>query len=272
MGVIVERAEIVQQYLEVLDVTAGEPSFELLTTLTQRHIAMFAFSSIGVRLHDDLPLDLQSLFTRIVAGRRGGYCFEQNSLMFEVLQELGFEVDFKLARVIYGGDHLPGLTHRVTIATLDQHEYVIDVGFGPMGPPFPVPLRGQSIHSDDWTYRVHEPRPGEFHMQQKTDDGPFSLYRFDLGPYGAGDCEIGHFYSHHHPEATFVNNLVASRILKGEVRSLRNNTYFVTRPGNDDRVKITNSTQLFSLLTNELGLHITEEEAQQLFVELPASN
>jgi len=119
MGVIVERAEIVQQYLAVLDVTPSEPSYDLLATLTQSHAAMFAFSSVGVRLKNDLPLDLHHLFERIVRDRRGGYCFEQNSLMFEVLQELGFKVDIKLARVIYGGDHLPGLTHRVTIALMD---------------------------------------------------------------------------------------------------------------------------------------------------------
>lgn len=275
-GEIMERTEIVKKYLEALDVNAGRPSYNLMATLTRRHVATFAFSSIGVRLHDDLPLGLPNLFARIVHDRRGGYCFEQNSLMFEVLQELGFDVDLKLARVIYGGDHLPGLTHRVTIASLEGIDYVIDVGFGALGPPFPVPLREQSTSpkngTDDWTYRVHEPRPGEFHMQQQTDKGPFSLYRFDLGPYGEGDCEIAHFYSQHHHEATFVNNLVASRILEGEIRSLRNNTYFVTRPNGVDPLVIESSVQLFDLLTRELGVLVTEEEAQKLFAELPASN
>lgn len=266
-----ERAEIVKQYLEVLNVTASKPNYDLLATLTQRHVATFAFSSIGVRLNNDLPLDLPSLFTRIVQDRRGGYCFEQNSLMFEVLQEMGFEVDLQLARVIYGGDHLPGLTHRVTIAAIDGFDYVVDVGFGALGPPFPVPLREPSTHSNDWTYRVHEPHSGEFHMQQRTEDRPFSLYRFDLGTYGESDCEIGHFYSQHHHEATFVNNLVASRILDEEIRSLRNKTYFVIRPGGVDQSVIENSTQLHSIFTNELGLRVTEEEAQQLFAELPAS-
>jgi N-hydroxyarylamine O-acetyltransferase len=267
-----ERKEIVQQYLSVLDVTAGAPSHDLLSTLTRRHVATFAFSGVGVRLHEDLPLDLPSLFTRIVADRRGGYCFEQNSLMFEVLQELGFDVVLKLARVIYGGDHLPGLTHRVTIATVDGCEYVVDVGFGALGPSFPVPLRQPSTHSNDWTYRVHESRPNEFHMQQRTKDGPFSLYRFDLGTYGESDCEIGHFYSQHHHEATFVNNLVASSILEEEIRSLRNNTYFVIRSGGVDQSVIESSSQLHSIFTDELGLRITEEEAQQLFFELPAPN
>jgi len=272
MGVIVERAEIVQQYLAVLDVTPSEPSYDLLATLTQSHAAMFAFSSVGVRLKNDLPLDLHHLFERIVRDRRGGYCFEQNSLMFEVLQELGFKVDIKLARVIYGGDHLPGLTHRVTIATVDGYDYVVDVGFGALGPAFPVPLREPSTHSNDWTYRVHELHPSEFHMQQRTDDGPFSLYRFDSGTYGESDCEMAHFYSQHHHEATFVNNLVVSKILKGEVRSLRNNTYFVTRLGVENRIEIESSAQLLALLTDELGVRVSEEEAVRLFAGLPTSH
>ena len=265
-----ERPEILVKYLEVLDVSAGKPTYELLANLTRLHVATFTFSSIGVRLHNDLPLDLPSLFNRIVVDRRGGYCFEQNSLMYEMLQELGFDVEIRLARVIYGGDHLPGLTHRITIANIDGYDYVVDVGFGPLGPAFPVPLAHQPVKSQptknsDWTYRVSEPRPDEFHMQQKTNDGPFSLYRFDSGPYGLGDCEIGHFYSQHHHEATFVNNLVASVILESEIRSLRNKSYFIIVPNEVHQVAVESSTHLFELLTHKLGLVVSTEEADQLF-------
>jgi N-hydroxyarylamine O-acetyltransferase len=265
-----ERREIVRQYLEELGVVLGESNYDLLATLTQRHVATFSFGSIGVRLQDDLPLDLTHIFERIVRDRRGGYCFEQNSLMFEVLEELGFEVEIKLARVIYGRDYLPGLTHRVTIATIDDAKFVVDVGFGPSGPPQPVPLHGL-VENEDWTHRVREHRPGEFHMQHHTKDGALSLYRFDLGPYGLDDCELGHFYSHRHPEATFVKNLVASRILEDEVRSLRNNSYFVIRPESEERRDVENAAQLHALLVDEIGVIVTASEAERLFAELPAA-
>ena len=87
------RTALTERYLEALNVEAAPASFELLSTLITKHIATLSFSSIGVRLQDSLPLDLPAIFDRIVIERRGGYCFEQNALLFEVLQELGFDVD-----------------------------------------------------------------------------------------------------------------------------------------------------------------------------------
>ncbi len=241
-----ERALIAVRYLGALglDGARGAPagSFELLREIVRRHVATFAFSSIGPWLGDDLPLDVESLYDRIVVRRRGGYCFEQNGLLFEVLAELGYEVELSLARVIHNQDTHPGLTHRVSVVSLAGTEHVVDVGFGPTGPPFPVPI-GAEAAVGDRRYRVHEMRPRELHMQVHTEQGWYSLYRFDRVAYGQSDCEVGHFYSHRHPEATFVNNLVASLILDDEVRSLRNREYWILRADGDERREIDGRTR-----------------------------
>ena len=107
-------------------------------------------------------------------------------------------------------------------------------------------------------------------MQSIVDGERYSLYRFDLVRYGQSDCELGHFYSHRHPEATFVNNLVASLILDDEVRSLRNRDYWVIRADATTTTAITSAPQLQELLADELGLRVTAAEGQRLFDELPA--
>jgi N-hydroxyarylamine O-acetyltransferase len=118
------------------------------------------------------------------------------------------------------------------------------------------------------THRVLERRPGEFHLQNLQHGEPFSLYRFDLGVYGQADCELGHFYSHRHPDATFVNHLVASRILPDEVRSLRNRGYRIIRADGDTDVEIRSAEQLTTLLRDDFGLRITDTEGQRLFADL----
>ena len=272
-----ERTEVTDRYLDALGLSRTEPSLPALAAITRRHVATFPFSSVGPRLGNDLPLDLDSLFERIVMRRRGGYCFEQNGLLFEVLQELGYDVHVQLARVIYNRDYLPGLTHRVTRVALDGQMYVADVGFGPLGPPVPVPMpraaddRGGQHPTDVWTYRIHEPRPGEFHLQSRAEGAPFSLYRFDLVPYGPYDCEIGHFYSHRHPEATFVNNLVVSRILTDEIRSLRNREYWVIRPDGQVATSLSDAMHLHEVLRDELGIEVAEAESRRLFDEAPSA-
>jgi N-hydroxyarylamine O-acetyltransferase len=260
---------LAQRYLDALGIARAEPSPPLLAEITRRHVATLPFSSVGPRLGDDLPLDSASLLDRIVVRGRGGYCFEQNGLLFEVLQELGFEVRIQLARVIHNQDIHPGLTHRVTLVEVDGRRYVVDVGFGPLGPPYPVPMPESAAVDDDPRFRVHEAQPGEFHMQSIVDGDRYSLYRFDLVRYGHSDCEIGHFYSHRHPEATFVNNLVASLILDVEVRSLRNREYRVIRAEGTTTTGITSAAELRGLLAAGFGIRVTEAEAHRLFDELP---
>ena len=48
-----------------------------------------------------VPLDLAALQAKLVTGRRGGYCFEQNTLFKAVLEALGFSVTSLAARVLW---------------------------------------------------------------------------------------------------------------------------------------------------------------------------
>ena len=195
--------------------------------------------------------------------RRGGYCFEHNGLLYEMLEALGFEVTLYLARVVYDRDIHPGLTHRITLVHLDGERYLVDVGFGPLGPSQVSVARGERV------FRVAEPRAGEFHLQTLQDGAFFSLYRFELARYGQADCELGHFYSHRHPAAVFVNNLVASRILDGEIRSLRNREYWVITPTGEQRRTISDGAGLQRLLATEFDIEISAEESLLLFQQSP---
>ena len=270
-----DEAGLARRHLLALGLQTGEPTLDLLTQIVRRHIAAFAFSSVGVRLSDPLSIEPEQLFDRIVVRGRGGYCFEHNGLLFAVLSELGFDATVRLARVINNGDHLPGLTHRITHVRLDDETYVVDVGFGPAGPTSPVAMPGPTaatpeLWPDDQTHRVIERRPGEFHLQHRQEGAPFSLYRFDLGTYGQADCELGHFYSHRHPAAVFVNNLVASRILETEIKSLRNRSLRILRADGHVDTEITDADHLCAVLRDDFGLRVTNDEGRRLFADLPA--
>ena len=264
-----ERSLIAQHYLNALELPALPPTLAYLNALIRRHIARLPFCSIGPRLGLDLPLDLPALFDRIVQQRRGGYCFEHNGLFFAMLAELGFDVQLLLARVIYNRNVHPGLTHRITLVKVGAERYIADVGFGPMGPRAAVGMSGEPDVREGQSYRVHEAQPSEWHMQLMKDGDWFSLYRFELLRYGEADCELGHFFSHRHPDAAFVNNLVASRILDGEVRSLRNREYRVLRPEGDQARPIEGPQQLHAILLEEFDLTMTEAESRILFENLP---
>jgi len=265
----VERAEITSLYIQTLGLQYRSPDFSFLSEIMQRHLARFAFCSVGPRLGDDLPLDLESLYRRIVVLDRGGYCFEQNSLLYEVLEELGFAVKLYLCRVIYNEDIHPGLTHRITLVEIDDQRYVVDVGFGPHGPRKPVNMSKQESREHDRVFRIREPHTGEFHMQTLKDGEFCSLYKFELLRYGQGDCEVGHFYTHKHPKAKFVNNLVVSKILDHEIRSLFNREYWVITGSGDKKREIIDADQLRMILSSEFGIKVTRVESRFLFDSSP---
>jgi N-hydroxyarylamine O-acetyltransferase len=266
----VRRREMVRKYLQSLNLQECELDFRFLSTLVERHVATFAFSSVGCRLGEELPLDFESLFNRIVVRRRGGYCFEQNGLLYEVLEELGFSPELYLARVIYNQDSHPGLTHRISIVEHEGLRYVLDVGFGSLGPRIPVLMSESESNDGERAFRVAERKPGEYHMQVLKDGDFFSLYRFELGRYGAADCEVGHFYSHRHPDATFVNHLVVSLNMASETRSLHDFEYWVSSRSGTQKKRIGGPEELRQILVDELGVQVTEAEGRLLYEGLNA--
>ena len=263
-----ERHEMVLDYLQVLNLGGRELNFSFLNDLVARHVATFAFSSVGCQLGEELPLDFESLYNRIVIRRRGGYCFEQNGLLYEILEELGFSPVLYLARVINNKDVHPGLTHRISMIEYSGQRYVLDVGFGPGGPRIPVAMSEIVSNDGERKFRIEEGRLGEYHMQVFKDGDFFSMYRFDLVRYGQADCELGHFYSHRHPDAAFVNHLVASRIQESETRSLRDLAYWVITETGTRRLEIRDSEQLRRILVGDLGIQVTEDESRRMYERL----
>lgn len=258
-------ADITEKYLQVLGLQRREPKLKFLSDITRCHVARFAFSSIGPLLGDELPLDFESLFQRIVIDKRGGYCFEQNGLLYGILEELGFSLNLYLARVIYNQDIHPGLTHRITLVEIDGVRHVADVGFGPQGPSQPVGMPGDESRESRRIFRIAKRLPNEFHMQTLKDGKFFTLYKFELVRYGQADCEVGHFYSHKHPAASFVNNLVVSRIMDDKIRSLRNHEFSVITESGKHLQAVENAAQLKAILNTQFDLKVTSAESEKLF-------
>jgi arylamine N-acetyltransferase len=140
---------------------------------------------------------------------------------------------------------------------------VVDVGFGAPGPHLAVPLGGEVVGSSWRRFRVVETRPGVWCMQTLAGDDWLALYRFELHEYGATDVELGHFWSHRSPKASFTNVLVASRILDDEVRSLRDRDYRVLRPDGEEQRTVADD-DLQRLLRDELDVHVTPTESARL--------
>ncbi len=88
----------------------------------------------------EIHLDDRTLEEKLIHGRRGGYCFEQNGLLERVLRELGFHVRSLLGRVVLANPaQMPPRTHRLLLVEVDGERWIADVGFG--GQTLTAPVR-----------------------------------------------------------------------------------------------------------------------------------
>lgn len=258
--------KITEHYLQALNLPEPQHSIEFLNQLQSRHIAKFSFNSLAVVLGKDIGIDSDEVFEKIVQQGNGGYCFEHNKLVYDVLTHLGFETRILMARVVYNNlDADAPRTHRLTLVTLDGEDYIVDCGFGHYGAWFPVKLSDQSQAQLSDTYRIIEHDDGRLLYQLIKDGEFFTLYTFDLNQYDEADCVMGNFYSYKFPTAGFVNNLVACRKENDTIWSLRNNQLFVIEAGQTQITQIDTPELLASLLKELYDLVIDGQQAEFLF-------
>ncbi|MGC2223788.1 MAG: arylamine N-acetyltransferase [Methylocella sp.] len=77
------------------------PTLETLETVIARHTETIPFENLNPLLRWPVRLDPASLEEKMVRGGRGGYCFEQNLLLKNVLNALGYRVTGLAPRVLW---------------------------------------------------------------------------------------------------------------------------------------------------------------------------
>jgi len=231
--------------------------------MQKKHLEHFTFNSIAVQLGETISLDTEEILEKIVVKNLGGYCFEHNQLMYEVLQSLGFDVRMSVARVILNQDIEASRTHRITILKWDDADYLVDVGFASMCPIKPIKLDDKN--ESNQKFRIINNKHNDYLLEIYTEKGYFSLYRFDLANYSQADCVIGNFYSSKHEDAVFVNNLVISRIFTDITLSLRNHSYHRIKKDTKEVIEIKDHKQLHSIINSDFDIPINEVDCKILF-------
>ncbi len=189
---------------------SGRPS---LAELHSAHTTAIPFENLAPHLGEPVPLDADSLTAKLVAGGRGGYCFEQNLLFKAALEALGYEVEAHLARVRVGlqPGQIRGQTHMVLRVREGERSWHADVGFGGGTLIEPIPWGpGEEHEQGGWRYRVIE-EDGEHVLRGIEDDEWSDIYAFVPQPVPMIDVEISNWWVSTAPESTFVTGFLVSR-------------------------------------------------------------
>lgn len=224
-----------------------------LEALHLAHATAIPFENLDILLGRPIRLDLASLQAKLVAGGRGGYCFEQNGLFAAALERVGFDVTRLAARVRLGTERVLPRTHMTLLVAVDGIEVLADVGFGADGLLLPVPLGGRAVPHFAWTYRVAE-ADGAYVLQTRRDGAWLDLYAFTREPQLPVDYEIANHYTSTHPASRFTLVLTAQRLATDVRRILRNRVYSEDRGTEVATRTLANDDEILEVLATEFGL------------------
>ena len=227
-----------------------------MNALHLAHATHIPFENLDILLGRPIRLDLASLQAKLVAGRRGGYCFEHNLLFGAVLESLGFVVNPLAARVRLGEPRLRARTHMLLMVTVDETPMIADVGFGGGGLLHPIPLvEAQPIRHYAWHFRLVREGSG-WVLQSLSDAQWMDLYAFTLERQYRIDYEVANYYVSTHPDAQFTRGLFVQQATPEARYFLHEDTFTVDRgPGEATVQTLTDNDARLAVLAETFDLH-----------------
>jgi N-hydroxyarylamine O-acetyltransferase len=231
-----------------------QPALPVLEALHLAHATHIPFENLDILLGRPVLLDLASLQGKLVAGGRGGYCYEQNLLLAAALEELGFGVTRLAARVRYRTERILPRLHMLLLVGAEGSKWIADVGFGLEGLLAPVAFEaGRESRQFAWTYRVVEVA-GEWMLQSLRGGAWTNLYSFTLEPQAAADYELANYYSSTHPDSRFTRTLVVQLPAPGARVALRNLELTTDRGSSVTTRMLAGDDELLAVLSGTFGL------------------
>lgn len=193
------------------------PTRATLSALLAAHMRAIPFENLDVLRGRPIRLDLASLQAKLVAGGRGGYCFEHASLFAAGLEALGFDLTRHTARVVLGAPRdQAARTHMFLTVRLREGVFVADPGLGGSASIAPVALVDGGADGPGGAHHWMALDGGLWvlRMRGTAGAGPIDAWVTDLAADNLIDFEVGNHYVATHPAAFFHQHLALNRFTR----------------------------------------------------------
>ena len=236
------------------------PTAETLDGVMRAHLAAIPFENLDVQLGRPTSRALPAIFAKLVTGRRGGWCYEQNELLGWALAEIGFAVTPLAGGVMRAaaGDAMLG-NHLALRIMLDM-PYLVDVGFGG-SLARPIRLAAGEHRHPPYDLSLARLDDGYWRYEEWMDGRPFSFDFLDT-PADQALLDAQHARLQADPASPFVLNLVAQRRLGDRHFSLRGRVLTELGPEGRRETLIADADALVETLAARFALDVPEIAAR----------
>ncbi len=220
------------------------------------HMLAVPFENLDIHLDRQIMLEDGSLFSKIVEGRRGGFCYEMNGLFAALLRALGFRVEMLSAGVTSeDGGFGPPFDHMALLVHLDKR-WLADVGFGEsFREPLLLDDRSEQMR-DGFAYRIDD--DGEsLTLRRRGDDGLWKdQYRFTLRPFEYADYQEMCRYHQTSEQSPFTRRRVCTRATDDGRITLSDMKLIITRGGHQEERLLESESEYAAALRDHFGIDL----------------
>ena len=214
------------------------------------------FENIAILEGKKINLAPTAIFAKVVEQGRGGYCYELNTLLAEVLESLGYKVERLLGRVWVNGAPSPPLSHMTLRVMVDNHLYLCDVGFGGGTIREPIPwIFGAIVNQPPDSFRLDKTDNQEIMLSALTGSTWKNLYSLLPCPVRTQDYIPANHYSSTHPDSYFTQGPVAALTTEDGRITLRGRLLRKTGVCGESERNVTTFEEFIQILKEDFGLN-----------------
>lgn len=239
-------------YLSRIGVTGDlKPDIETLSAVQHAHRLSIPFENLDVRLVRGISVDDDAIFDKLVTQKRGGYCFEHNALLRNVLREIGYAARPLLARVWLFATETPPKTHTLNLVEIDGEFWIADAGFGSSYCPPMRLLDGEETSGrDGLQHRLITDADHGWMLQIMIDGVYKNEFSFTLDSVADLDLAMSNHWTSTAPLSRFLHSVIVNISTKDGMVNLNNNILKIT----------TGNTHYEHILADEAALQLALRE------------
>jgi N-hydroxyarylamine O-acetyltransferase len=236
-----------------------QPTRATLTALLRAHMARIPFENLDVLLGRGVRLDLDSVYAKLVVGRRGGYCFEHGTLLRAALEHAGFAPVSHSARVVMLVPRAAApRTHMFLTVPVEGETLVLDPGFGGHGPLIPLPLvADREVREGPDVHRLTR-RDGEWVLEARIGDAMTPLWMSSFEAESPIDSVMANHFTSTWADSPFVNRLMLRALTPDGRVTVMNRDVTIARGGRFDKTQLADRAALKALLADHFDIDLPE--------------
>ncbi|QNB13669.1 arylamine N-acetyltransferase [Paraburkholderia bannensis] len=259
-------------------------TLDVLRTLHRLHPCAIPFENLNPFSARGVSIALPDIVAKLVDSRRGGYCFEQNTLFAHVLMQLGFAVEPLAARVLFGQpkDSASPRTHMLLRVQAEGEAWLVDVGFGgaSLSAPLAFAQRGEQAtpleparltprNETSVTNGKNATGAREWTLEHFDGEAWGDVYRFEDAPALWCDYEVANWYTSASPQSFFTDCLIVCIAREGRRAILFNDRYTERDvAGHATHRTLANAGELDDCLTTQFGIDTSGFDMQASFARV----